>query len=968
MQKKIEKIEIKRIHDPHTDLSYLGEFSDTEGEFAIEHHGERGTYKYFNADNVENMEQAKQNYERMMKYEHGDLADYGVRAEAEVHTSVDGGGNWLINNLTSGGIWGNPSDASESEFKSLENTELDELKKVLKAFGFSEDEIEKAPVIRKGFEGNYAGGGKLTEKEIIEEAKRVKKQYEKETGQTFPLEYFIEQVKEKNKMAGGGKIKNQYEGKTAEQIWNAWTPEQRQHFIIDHEVLKDFWKKGNDVSTKRWDELPDDVNGVYIKGVIDNHIRTGQYGKGGEIWKEYDFDTKEEFFDYIHKSKINGNFSQLDRLWNELSTSQKREWMAYARSMGYTETINYINDELIMSEGGKLVLHNWYNIAGLPHINKHDNYRYYGNRDGVYVFMSENHFEQLLTEEQIKKANIMQSLSIAGGGKIKPMRYGKEFHKYNIGDRVLVKGVGIGIIRDYQTSIVDSKEIPSYWIEFDKSVHSDGHSRNIWESSIQDKMENGGKISENDMAYSIERLAKKSDLEGLAVISNLVLGTDYVADDLEEDDGDKVFLEIKKRLYEMPSKELKRIYYELEKENLFEIGGLMARGGKVDMSAVKSYLYNLKEKDLIQIAEQYLGEEDISYDYAVQWADGLSKSEAKDIWNQMQGIKAVGGAVGDNWYKVSVPINSENEFISILDENGMNERNFVEYENDSGMEYAMYEVYVKDEKQYKILKRNVDVIKPQYARGGKITEEWKEVFDSGDTQYYIRSWGKVHTDKTENIEIVAVATIRNLEDYISEEELPEEGNFQLEITLSPSEKFISKKLKENANDENNSISDNTIVNVINYMGGLNYNPQNEIHFKTAEKALKYLKSKEVNDLISGQGMLSGFTMDKYYNRAGNTNWDILRYMIGEKEEMFADGGSTFVPQSRGMRLVSKGGEPYFYKKGNVVILDPQAGYFLDYLQSSGLDVNVVDDYTINVEGGYTLCRINFFDPRYYVKN
>lgn len=38
-----------------------------------------------------------------------------------------------------------------------------------------------------------------TEKEIIKEAKRIRKIYKEETGQTFPLEDFVEQVKSKLK-------------------------------------------------------------------------------------------------------------------------------------------------------------------------------------------------------------------------------------------------------------------------------------------------------------------------------------------------------------------------------------------------------------------------------------------------------------------------------------------------------------------------------------------------------------------------------------------------------------------------------------------------------------------------------------------------------------------------------------------------------------------------------------------------
>ena len=65
--KKINRIIIKHLIDENPDLSYLGEFSNEEGEFAIKHDlSDNRTYNYFNAENVENMKQAMQNYERMM--------------------------------------------------------------------------------------------------------------------------------------------------------------------------------------------------------------------------------------------------------------------------------------------------------------------------------------------------------------------------------------------------------------------------------------------------------------------------------------------------------------------------------------------------------------------------------------------------------------------------------------------------------------------------------------------------------------------------------------------------------------------------------------------------------------------------------------------------------------------------------------------------------------------------------------
>jgi hypothetical protein len=196
---------------------------------------------------------------------------------------------------------------------------------------------------------------------------------------------------------------------------------------------------------------------------------------------------------------------------------------------------------------------------------------------------------------------------------------------------------------------------------------------------------------------------------------------------------------------------------------------------------------------------------------------------------------------------------------------------------------------------------NQKSIMKKYNNGGgtksDYSDTFKQVEDFGNEQYYIRKWGKVGTEKHDNMELLAVAKITDLEDYMSEDELPKEGNFQLSMSLVPIEKYIAKKHKESANDEGSSMGNNTIINVDNYMGGLNYDPQEKVFFKTFEGAEKYLLSKELNDKISAQGMMSGFILDKRYNRAGQTNWDYLGYMTGEKERFANGGGLANVPES-----------------------------------------------------------------------
>lgn len=84
----------------------------------------------------------------------------------------------------------------------------------------------------------------------------------------------------------GGKIKDQYEGKSAGEIWDAMSKAQRQHFIYDHaEQIGDYrGKEKGELSSKEiiaaynseFDKLDKD-----IKNRFENHVREGQYEDGG---------------------------------------------------------------------------------------------------------------------------------------------------------------------------------------------------------------------------------------------------------------------------------------------------------------------------------------------------------------------------------------------------------------------------------------------------------------------------------------------------------------------------------------------------------------------------------------------------------------------------------------------------------------------------------------------------------------
>lgn len=149
----VGKIVVMHIAEESPDLSDLGKYSNEPGEFAIENpQGDSRHYLYFNAENVSNMEEAQQNFERMERYEQGDWGMMGIVAEAELmipHKSIHP--TWQIQRISSGGLWGIESDSGESYLKEVEQEELANLKSNLKELGVSEREFKRAKLMRKKF-------------------------------------------------------------------------------------------------------------------------------------------------------------------------------------------------------------------------------------------------------------------------------------------------------------------------------------------------------------------------------------------------------------------------------------------------------------------------------------------------------------------------------------------------------------------------------------------------------------------------------------------------------------------------------------------------------------------------------------------------------------------------------------------------------------------------------------------------
>jgi hypothetical protein len=105
---------------------------------------ERGEFRYFNGcpenyqgeDPVEIRKYIRQDFDRMEAANRGDWCYLGIRVDAQV-TLREENGRSIVQDITSGGLYGIESDSEASYFKSVAADEWSELKKELGALGFS---------------------------------------------------------------------------------------------------------------------------------------------------------------------------------------------------------------------------------------------------------------------------------------------------------------------------------------------------------------------------------------------------------------------------------------------------------------------------------------------------------------------------------------------------------------------------------------------------------------------------------------------------------------------------------------------------------------------------------------------------------------------------------------------------------------------------------------------------------------
>ncbi len=79
-------------------------------------------------------------------------------------------------------------------------------------------------------------------------------------------------------------IKNQYEGKTPKEIWNAMSLSQKEHFLKDHRVVCEVnFDEIKELYWLNWDELNDSPMKNNVVQAFTEHINEGQYAKGGRM-------------------------------------------------------------------------------------------------------------------------------------------------------------------------------------------------------------------------------------------------------------------------------------------------------------------------------------------------------------------------------------------------------------------------------------------------------------------------------------------------------------------------------------------------------------------------------------------------------------------------------------------------------------------------------------------------------------
>ena len=158
---------------------------------------------------------------------------------------------------------------------------------------------------------------------------------------------YLKMLKAKNdaeipKYAKGGGIKNQYEGREAEDIWNILSVGQRLHFLTDHnEDLNLKFEQRKEISRLKFDSLSKKIQEEFAV-----HVLMGQYAKGGYMAKGEDYEYKNTFKRFDSNVPVpQDDFKKFVDAWHKQKEGDKLDKAKYKvlkRSMG-----NYLGHKTV---------------------------------------------------------------------------------------------------------------------------------------------------------------------------------------------------------------------------------------------------------------------------------------------------------------------------------------------------------------------------------------------------------------------------------------------------------------------------------------------------------------------------------------------------------------------------------------------------------------------------------------------
>jgi hypothetical protein len=158
---KILSVKVREEMDGNPITDDMGEYTDTPTEWAIirktgmyvhdmteedslpQRSREYRFFVPYAGGEVQGTEEYRkyglQDFNRMESLESGSWYFIGIKAKAKVQLRGD-----LVQTITSGGLWGIPSDSEKVYIEEEKENQLSELREELKAAGFSKKEIDRA--------------------------------------------------------------------------------------------------------------------------------------------------------------------------------------------------------------------------------------------------------------------------------------------------------------------------------------------------------------------------------------------------------------------------------------------------------------------------------------------------------------------------------------------------------------------------------------------------------------------------------------------------------------------------------------------------------------------------------------------------------------------------------------------------------------------------------------------------------